>query len=136
MPSPRGKLTAVQHQIMQVLWQSGEHGATASEIWQAVCAQRAVGRTTVLKQIQRLEDRHWLRRLSGEGVARYLAALERDETARMLAAEFVDSFFGGSLSELVLSVLDARGIAAGDVQRLRELLKEHAARGKPRRRPS
>ena len=136
MSTPKGKLTAVQHRIMRVLWQCGERGATASEIWQAVCAERAVGRTTVLKQIQRLEDRHWLRRTSGEGVARYVAALERDETARMLAAEFVDSFFGGSLSELVLSVVDARGIAAGDVQRLRELLDEHAARGKPRRRPS
>jgi predicted transcriptional regulator len=136
MSDPQGKLTSVQHQIMQVVWQSGEHGAAASEIWQAVCAERAVGRTTVLKQIQRLEDRHWLRRTSGEGVARYVAALERDETARMLAAEFVDSFFGGSLSDLVLSVLDARGIAAGDVQRLRQLLDEHAARGKSRRKSS
>ena len=78
MSDPKGKLTAVQHQIMQVLWQSGEHGVTASEIWQAVCADRAVGRTTVLKQIQRLEDRQWLRRIPGEGVVRYVAALERD----------------------------------------------------------
>lgn len=136
MSAPKGKLTAVQHQIMQVLWQCGEHGATASKLWQAVCAERAVGRTTVLKQIQRLEDRRWLRRIPGEGVVRYVAALERDETARMLAAEFVDSFFGGSLSELVLSVLDARGITTSDVQRLRELLDEHAARRGPRRRPS
>jgi predicted transcriptional regulator len=136
MPAPKGKLTAVQHQIMQVLWQRGEHGATASEIWQAVCADRAVGRTTVLKQIQRLEDRRWLRRIPTEGIVRYAAALEREQTARMLAAEFVDDFFGGSLSELVLSVLDARGITAGDVQRLRQLLDEHAARGKSRRRLS
>jgi len=136
MPAPKGKLTAVQHQIMQVLWERGEQGATASEIWQAVCADSAVGRTTVLKQIQRLEDRRWLRRIRGEGVVRYAAALEREQTARMLAAEFVDDFFGGSLSELVLSVLDARGVTAGDVQRLRQLLDEHAARGKSRRRLS
>ena len=136
MPAPRGKLTAVQHQIMQVLWQRGEDGATASEIWQTVCVERSVGRTTVLKQIQRLEGRHWLRRIPGEGVVRYAAAVERKETARMLAAEFVDNFFGGSLSELILSVLDARDVAASDVQRLRELLEEHAARGKSRRRPS
>ena len=48
----------------------------------------------------------------------------------------MDDFFGGSLSELVLSVLDARDITASDVQRLRQLLDEHAARGKSRRRPS
>ena len=136
MSAPKGKLTAVQHQIMQAVWQRGDHGATASEIWQAVCAERSVGRTTVLKQIQRLEDRSWLRRIPGDGVVRYVAALERDETARMLAAEFVDDFFAGSLSELVLSVVDARGITAGDVRRLRQLLDEHAARGKSRRRPA
>jgi predicted transcriptional regulator len=136
MPEPRGKLTAVQHRIMQAVWPCGEHGATASEIWQAVCAERAVGRTTVLKQIQRLEDRRWLRRIPEEGVARYVAALQREQTSRMLAAEFVDSFFGGSLSELVLSVLDARGITAGDVQRLRQLLDDHTARRGSRRRPS
>jgi predicted transcriptional regulator len=121
---------------MQVLWQRGEHGATASEIWQAVCAERAVGRTTVLKQIQRLEDRRWLRRIPGEGVVRYVAALAREQTARMLAAEFVDDFFGGSLSELVLSVLDARDISASDVQRLQQLLDEHAARRGSKRRRS
>jgi BlaI family transcriptional regulator, penicillinase repressor len=136
MSRPKGKLTAVQHQIMRVLWQCGEHGATASEIWQTVCAERAVGRTTVLKQIQRLEDRHWLRRQPGEGVTRFVPALEQDETASRLAAEFVDNFFGGSLSDLVLSVLDARDLTADDVQRLRQLLKEHAVRRSPRRRPS
>ena len=67
---------------------------------------------------------------------RYVAAREREQTARMLAAEFVDDFFGGSLSELVLSVLDARDTTASDVQRLRQLLDEHAARGQSRRRPS
>jgi len=136
MAAPQGKLTAVQHQIMQVVWQRGEQGATAGEIWQAACAARAVGRTTVLKQIQRLEDRQWLRRIPADGVVRYVAALERDETARILAAEFVDSFFGGSVSELVLSVLDARGLAANDVQRLRQLLDDHAARRGSRRKPS
>jgi BlaI family transcriptional regulator, penicillinase repressor len=136
MGAPQGKLTAVQHQIMRVVWQRREHGATAGEIWQAVCAARAVGRTTVLKQIQRLEDRQWLRRIPADGVVRYVAALERDETASILAAEFVDSFFGGSVSDLVLSVLDARGLEANDVQRLRQLLDDHAARRGPGRKPS
>jgi predicted transcriptional regulator len=67
---------------------------------------------------------------------RYVAALAREQTARMLAAEFVDDFFGGSLSELVLSVLDARDISASDVQRLQQLLDEHAARRGSKRRRS
>jgi predicted transcriptional regulator len=136
MPVPRGRLTAVQHQIMQVLWDRGENGATASEIWQQICADRKVGRTTVLKQIQRLENRRWLRRKSQEGVAFYVAAMEQDQTAKLLAGEFLDDFFGGSLSELVLSVLGSRELTLSDVQRLRQLLDEHAARRGSRRRPT
>ncbi len=136
MPAPEGKLTAVQHQIMQVLWQRGESGATASEIWQTICAEREVGRTTVLKQIQRLELRRWLRRKPEAGVARYVPVLDQQQTAKMLAAEFVNDFFDGSLCDLVMSALGSRDIQAGDVQRLRQLLDDHAARrGSRRKRP-
>jgi len=136
MPDPEGKLTAVQHQIMQVLWRRGESGATATEIWQQICADREVGRTTVLKQIQRLENRRWLRRKSDSGVACYVAALDQQQTAEMLAAEFVNDFFGGSLSDLVMSVLGSREIQANDIQRLQQLLDEHAARRGSRRKRS
>ncbi len=136
MPDPEGKLTAVQHQIMQVLWQRGESGATASEIWQEICADREVGRTTVLKQIQRLEHRRWLRRKSDSGVACYVAAVDQQQTAEMLAAEFVDDFFGGSLSDLVMSVLGSRDIRASDIQRLQQLLDDHAAQRSSRRKRS
>jgi predicted transcriptional regulator len=136
MPEPGGTLTAVQYQIMQVLWQHAENGATASEIWQEISAERKVGRTTVLKQIQRLEQRYWLKRKAGTGVARYVAALDQQQTAKMLAAEFVDDFFDGSLCDLVMSVLGSRQIRADDVQRLQQLLDDHAARRGSRRKRS
>jgi predicted transcriptional regulator len=127
MPGPEGKLTAVQHEIMKVIWQRGKNGVTASEIWQEICADRDVGRTTILKQIQRLEQRRWLRRKAGAGVACYVAAQDQQQTARMLVNEFVGDFFGGSLCDLVMSVLGSRDIQAADVQRLRQVLDEHAA---------
>jgi len=136
MPVPEGKLTAVQHQIMQVLWQQGENGATASEIWEQICADRDVGRTTVLKQIQRLESRRWLRRKPGARVACYLAVLDQQQTAQLLAGEFVNDFFGGSLCELVLSVLGSRDLRASDVQRLRQILEDHVSRRGAKRKPS
>ena len=136
MSDPEGKLTAVQHQIMQVLWRCSQSGATASEIWQNICAEREVGRTTVLKQIQRLEQRRWLRRRPEGGVARYVAVLDQQQTAKMLAAEFVDDFFDGSLCDLVMSVLGSRDLRATDVRRLRQLLDDHAAQcGSRRKRP-
>ncbi len=133
MAEPEGTLTAVQYQIMQVLWQHGEDGAAVSEIWQEISTQRTVGRTTVLKQIQRLEQRYWLKRKPGASVARYVAALDQQETAKMLAAEFVDDFFEGSLCDLVMSALGSQQIQADDVQRLQQLLDDHAGRRTSRR---
>jgi predicted transcriptional regulator len=62
-----------------------------------------------------------------------VAAAERVETARALAGEFVEEYFDGSLSDLVLSLLGSRKIKPDDVQKLRKLLDEHAARRGPRR---
>jgi len=133
MSEPEGKLTPVQYQIMQLVWSCDERGLTVAEIWEKVSQHRDVGRTTVLKSIQRLEARRWLRRAARSGVARYVAAVDHDETARTLASGFVDDFFDGSLSDLVLSLLGSRKIKPDEVNRLRQLLDEHAARRSSRR---
>lgn len=128
MPQPDGKLTPVQYQIMAAVWDRNVEGATATEIWEVAAQDRDVGRTTVLKQIQRLESRRWLLRKPAAGATRYVAALDRDETAQMLATEFVEDFFDGSLANLVQSVLGTQKIKGRDVTRLRQLLDEHNAR--------
>ena len=125
MHQPDGKLTAVQYQIMQVVWDRDVEGVTAAEIWEFVAQERGVGRTTVLKQIQRLESRKWLRRKPEGGVARYVATVGQDLTAQTLADEFVDDFFDGSLSDLVMSLLGTRKIKAEEVNRLRKILDQH-----------
>jgi predicted transcriptional regulator len=135
MSEPEGKLTPVQYQIMLVVWDGGDQGVTAADIWDAVSRERDVGRTTVLKQIQRLEARGWLGRKEGEGVARYVAAVDRDQTARQLAGGFVDDFFDGSLADLVMSVLGSGKIKPDEVKKLRQLLDEHAARRRSGRKP-
>lgn len=133
MSQPEGKLTPVQYQIMQLVWNCDDRGTTASEIWEKVSQHRDVGRTTVLITIQRLEARRWLKRKEKSGVARYVATVDRDKTARMLADGFVDDFFDGSMSDLVMSLLGSRKIKPAEVNRLRQLLDEHAARRSSRR---
>lgn len=136
MPDPEGKLTPVQYQILLVVWEHHETGVTATEIWEEVAEERDVGRTTVLKQIQRLEARGWLERRAEPGVTRYVAAVDRDDAATMLAGEFVDDYFDGSLSDLVMSLLGSRKIKPDELKRLKQLLEDHAAKRKSgRKRP-
>ena len=124
MVDPEGKLTPVQHEILETVWAAQGSGATVTQIWEAITLKRPVTRTTVLNLVDRLERRGWLKRKKGAGSIRYLAAIDRATTARMMAEGFVDEFFGGSASQLVMSLLGGKQLSAKEVQRLRKLLDE------------
>jgi predicted transcriptional regulator len=131
MPEPVGTLTAAQHEILEVIWNSQKIGATVTEIWQAISERREVTRTTVLNQVDRLEKRGWLRRKKHQNGFRYVVTRGRDQAARSLAEEFVDSFFGGSASNLVMSLLGSKKLKPSDIAKLRELLDSQSSKRKP-----
>jgi BlaI family transcriptional regulator, penicillinase repressor len=121
--APEGKLTPVQFEIMQLVWDSPK-GLTIGEIWQAIRAIRAVSRTTVLNLVDRLEKRAWLKRGKVRGVFRYTPAVRRQAVEERLAADFVDEFFEGSATNLVMSLLGGQRISKSDVERLKRLMDE------------
>src|SRR5882724_757108 len=100
MSDPVGTLTAAQHEILEVVWAAADLGATVAEIWEEIGQHRQVTRTTVLNQVDRLEKRGWLKRHQHADGFRYVAKQPRQQVASGLAVEFVNSFFGGSASEL------------------------------------
>jgi predicted transcriptional regulator len=69
-----------------------------------------------------LEKRGWLIRRGSKKPARYVAGLDQEKTAALLAGRFADDFFGGSASELVMSLLGSGKFSTDEVQRLRRLL--------------
>lgn len=122
MSGPKGKLTPAQYEILEAVWAAGPDGATVAAIWEAVSVRREVGRTTILNLVDRLEKRGWLSRRKEASVFRYLAAVERDATARVMAGEFLDEFFGGSADQLILSLLGSKRLRPEDLERIRRLL--------------
>jgi BlaI family penicillinase repressor len=132
MANPDGSLTAAQHEILDAIWNAPDNGATVTEIWQAIGRQRDVTRTTVLNQVDRLEKRDWLRRKKHKDGFRYVAARSRDQAASGLAEEFVASFFGGSASELVVSLLGSKKLTSAEIARLRELLDSRSSNQNPK----
>lgn len=128
---PEAGLTPVQFEILEVAWaavdgaaadDSAAEGASVAEIWERVAKSRDVGRTTVLNLVDRLEKRGWLARKKVAGVFRYRPTVSREAAAGSVAAEFVDAFFSGSASELVMSLLGSKKISADEVAELRALL--------------
>jgi predicted transcriptional regulator len=119
---PEGNLTATQYEILRAVWAAGSAGATVAEIWQAIAPNREVGRTTVLNLVDRLEKRGWLARTGESRSYRYLAPLGQAETDALLARQFVDDFFEGSASNLLLSLLGSKRIRREDVEQLRRIM--------------
>ena len=125
MPTPEGKLTPVQFDIMHLIWNSAQ-GLTIGEIWEAIRSGRDVSRTTVLNLVDRLEKRDWLKRRKDQGVFRYAAAVDRPSVEAQLAADFVEEFFDGSAANLLMSLLGSQRISKSDIQRLKRLMDEKA----------
>ena len=132
MASPEGTLTPAQHEILEVIWNAPDIGATVTEIWQAICKKRQLTRTTVLNQVDRLEKRGWLKRRKHPDGFRYVASQTRERVAGGLTDEFVDSFFGGSASDLVMSLFGSKKLKPADVARLRALLEARSSKGNPK----
>jgi BlaI family penicillinase repressor len=122
MPRPLGKLTPEQYEIMEVVWRSAPEGATGVEIWEAIAKIRNVTRTTVLNMINRLQKRRWLKRTKVDNNFRYAPTMDRDAVSSLLAMETVDDYFGGSATNLVMSLLGSKKVGPQEIKRLRELL--------------
>jgi predicted transcriptional regulator len=126
MPEPKGSLTAAQYEIMAAVWNAGVEGISVADIWQAISEARAIGRTTVLNQVDRLEKRGWLKRVPGEGSTRFRATLCKEDASQQLVAGFVSDYFEGSTVDLVSALLgsDACALTRKEVERLRKLLEQ------------
>lgn len=118
MSRAEGNLTAAQYEIMQVVWNQGDAGASVAEIWQAIARRRAIGRTTVLNLVDRLEKRGWLIRSEQQRPVRYVASQDRSDTNAALAEAFVKDFFGGSASGLVMSLVGSQQLTRDELQHL------------------
>ena len=105
-------------------------GATVAEIWKTISAGRDVARTTVLNLVGRLDKRGWLKREKHGGVYRYVATVDRETTSANVASKFVNDFFGGSTSDLVMSLLGSRRISKAEVEQLRQILKSAGIAGR------
>ncbi len=128
MKKPEGNLTPVQYQIMEAVWSRGEEGASVVEIWQAVRADRSVGRTTVLNLVDRLEKRGWLVCCRENRPNRYSAAVSRESTSALLAGEFVNDFFSGSAGKLVMSLLGSKRLSRAEIEQVSKLLEDASAK--------
>jgi predicted transcriptional regulator len=115
-------LSGAQIEIMNLVWARGE--TTVTEIWKALQQTRPVARTTVLTVMDRLEKKGWLKRRLAEQQHLYSAARSRETTLGGMVERLVATAFAGSAEDLVVALLDGRGVTKDEAKRIRTLIEK------------
>jgi predicted transcriptional regulator len=133
MQPPEGRLTPAQYEILEAIWDVGPPGATGLQIWERISKKRNVVISTTINLVNRLEARGWLNRVETDGPITFWPTLSRDQIEANVAEDFVECFFGGSASQLIMSLFGREKISPEEVQHLRKVYDKQTAKKKPKR---
>ena len=117
------KPSAAETAILNVLWE--DQPCSVKSIHERLSAQKDVGYTTTLKQIQRMFDKGLVAREPGEGKSfNYRALVSEDETKTHLFNRFVETTFGNSVSDLVMHALGKSEASDAELEKIKQFLRD------------
>lgn len=116
------KLTDAEFEIMGIVWEEGE--TTVNHVWETINRNRQepLSRTTILVQMNRLEQKKWLRHRALGRTFLYSPTRKKDKTLETLVGDIHHRFFKGSSSELVRCLFKSVKISKAEIQKLKEII--------------
>jgi predicted transcriptional regulator len=105
---------------MQVLWQKGP--GTVQQILDILTGSPAFAYNTILTTIRILERKGYVEHAKDGRAHVYTPLVAQDEASRSEIRHLVSRFFSNSHEDLVLNILEDRGIAPKELDRLRKML--------------
>jgi BlaI family penicillinase repressor len=124
---PPAAPTEAELEILRVIWRRG--ASTVREVFEEIAQGKAVGYTTVLKQMQVMHQKGLLHRSERFRSHVYESAAEQSSVQRLLAGNVMRQAFGGSARSLLQSALAGRRVDAEELAEIRQLLDEYEKRG-------
>ncbi len=124
-PSPLPKLTDAEFEIMAIVWEEGE--TTVNQVWESINRRRPapLSRTTILVQMNRLEEKKWLNHRALGRTFLYSATRRKDETLENLVGDVQRRFFKGSSSDLMRCLFRSVEVSKEEIQKLKEIIRSH-----------
>ena len=108
--------------VLRLVWQ--QQPCTERQITDAIRQERSLGRTTVLKTIQRLEAKGLVARATGAGPVRFRASVPERKLLPALISRFVEGVLGGSAEPLVAYLAGSEKLSAKDLETLRNICRK------------
>jgi predicted transcriptional regulator len=115
-------LGELEIRVLRLVWQN--QPCTERQITDVLQQERSLGRTTVLKTIQRLEAKGLLARVPGEGPVHFCASIQEQNVLRALIGRFVERVLGGSAEPLVAYLAGSEKLSAKDLKMLRNICRK------------
>ena len=125
-PRQSETLTVAELRIMNVLWLKGS--GTVQFILEALPEKPALAYNSVLTTIRVLERKGYIAHSKDGRAHVYVPMVGRKEATRTEISHLVSRFFKDSHEQLVLNILEERGIEADELDRLREMLDRSGAK--------
>jgi predicted transcriptional regulator len=115
--------TKSEMDVLQVLWADGP--STVRHVHEKLNSQKdAVQYTSTLKLMQVMVEKRMLDRDESQMKHVYRSLLEEQKTKGGMLGRFVDSMYNGSVSNLVLALIENEKTSAKELDVLKELAKK------------
>lgn len=117
---PSATLTEAEFRIMEVLWQRGS--GTVQQVLEALPGKPVLAYNTVLTIIRILEKKSYVAHQKDGRAHVYEPLVARQDAQRSEIRHLVSRFFRNSHEQLVLNILEERGIDRAELDRLKAML--------------
>lgn len=118
---PGIQLTPCELEVMAVVWRRSQ--VTVQDVVDEL--DRNLAYTTVMTTLRILEDKRIVERCGKQSRAYlYAAKVSQAEVRRSMAGQLSEALFGGSLANMVLSLIDPRSVSAEDAAALRQAIEQ------------
>ena len=119
-PKQSPTLTEAELRIMNVLWPLGS--GTVQQVLGALPGKPELAYNSVLTTIRILEKKGYIKHLKDGRAHVYVPVVARQDASRSEIRHLVGRFFKNSHEQLVLNILEDRGLDPKELKRLREML--------------
>ena len=115
--------TKTEMDVLQVLWKNGP--STVRFVHDTLNTQKeAVGYTSTLKLMQVMAEKEMLSRDESAMTHIYSAVLKEEKTKGFMLGRFLDSMYDGSVSDLVMALIDNEKTSEKELAILKETVKK------------
>lgn len=127
-PRQSATLTEAELRIMEVLWLKGS--ATVQNVLDSLPAKPSLAYNSVLTTVRILEKKGYVEHIKDGRAHVYAPLIAREDASRSEIRHLVSRFFKDSHEQLVLNILEDRGIDEEELARLRQMLQRNSGASK------